>query len=287
MFKNILKLSFRNIWKHKRYSFINIFGFSLGMSCVIILYAYIYGELSSDKFHQNKEQIYRVLRKADLNGDNYLIGITSGPFAPALQSDFEGRIQSTMRVMPENALINYEDKTFREKKFFFADAHFFEFFSFPLAEGSSKTVLNQPNALVLSQEMANKYFGEENPIGKILKIDQEHSFQVTGVLGDMPIHSHLDFDFVASIDFMNRFEHFKDWWSNGLLTYVQIETPAIAQQVEAQFPAFMDKYLGADFKRSGNRMDLALQPLSEVYFQADVRYDFALHGNLQTVYAKN
>ncbi|MDW3190784.1 MAG: FtsX-like permease family protein [Cytophagales bacterium] len=276
-------LTLRNLAKHRVTTAINIFGFTLGLVCAFFLYFYLWDELTNDDFHVKKEQIYRAIRVSDLNGTPYNIGVTSGPYAAALQNDFPNAVANTMRVQPENALVSYGDKKFNEQQLVFADPQFFEFFSFPLLVGDPETVLKNANSVVISSEMANKYFGEDDPLGEILELDNEFPFQVTGVLAEPPSNSHLAFDMVLTISFYDRYSWFDDWWNNGLMTYVQIPTPAMADQIEGQLSGFMEKYFGEDFERSGTRMSLALEPLEDIYFNNSTRYDWARHGNFQTV----
>jgi putative ABC transport system permease protein len=282
MLKNYLKIAFRHLWRNKFYSFLNLFGFSVGMVSVMLLYFYVKGELAYDSFHTQKDKIYRVLRQSEINGEKYFIGVTSGPYAKALKQDFS-EINKVTRVMPDEALIHHKNQGIREKKFFYADANFFEFFSFPLLHGSPREVLKNGNSVVLTKATAKRYFGKENPIGKLLKLNNQQTLLITGVVDIPPAKSHLDFDFVASISIMESQEWFKGWWANGLCTYVKIDSPAKARDLVQKFPKFMDKYFGKDFVANNNRIDLDLQALSKVYFDYQVRYDPVKHGNLTTV----
>lgn len=284
MVGNYLKVAARNLWKQKLFSIINLLGFSLGLTVTLLILLYVRSEVSYDSSHKNGDEIYRVLRTADLNGAGYLIGVTSGPFGPALENDFPGTIQQAVRVLPTDGLVTYQNHSFLEKKFYLADADFFEMFSFPLERGDPATVLDQPNSVVLTPEMAQKYFGESDPLGKTILLDEDIEFVVTGVLAPPPGRSHLDFDFLSSIQVLERFDWFHNWWNNNLLTYVRIASPELAEQVKSQFPGFMDKYFAEDFKRTGGRIDLTLMPLSEVYFAKDIRYDQTKHGDKQAVY---
>lgn len=283
MFYNYIKITFRNLWKQKLFSFVNITGFALGLAVSIIISIYVINELSYDKFHTNYDKIYQTLRIGSRGDSNYLIGVTSGPFAPALLNDFPQSIEASVRVMPTDGLITYKNHSFFEKKFFLADDNFFDVFSFQLKTGNSETALTNPNSVILTQEMAVKYFGNTDPIGKTITLDTSYELTVTGILDDLPDRSHLNFDFVAPIKILNDFDWFHDWWNNSLITYVVIDSPQEAENVEAGFPAFMDKYFAKDFAKNGNRIDLTLQPLSEVYFGKDVRYDKALHGDKNVV----
>ena len=277
-------LTFRNLLRHKSTSFINIFGFTLGLVASIFLYFYIYSELSYDSFHKEKDQIYRAVRLSGINGSPYSIGVTSGPFAEALLNDFPDDVNAVTRALPESGLVSYEDKKFFEEKLIFADANFFEFFSFPLSTGSPSGVLQDANSVVLTKAAAKKYFGDQNPLGQILEVDNQYQFTVSGVMDEFPAKSSLEFDMVFSLQIYERFEWFQNWWNNGLITYLNVSTPQRAQNVNAQLPRFMDKYFGDDFEASGRRVDLTLEPLSELYFNNETRYDFAQHGDLNSVY---
>ena len=284
MFRNYIKTALRSFLNHKFFSLINLFGLSLGLGVAILIALYISSELSYDKFHTRGDQIYRVLRIGDINDNEYLIGVTSGPYGPALKNDFPESIKEVVRVRPGEALVSYDDRSFLEKKFFLADKNFFEIFSFPLTVGDPAHVLANPNSIVITQEMAHKYFGNSDPIGQSLRVDDQFDFIISGV-APKPRNSHLEFDFVASLGAIENFEWFQEWWNNGLFTYVLIDTPEEAEKVESQLPAFIDKYLGDDFRKSGRRVDPTLQPLSDIYFQRETRYDPALHGDKDAVYS--
>lgn len=282
MFNFNLIQTIRSLWKHKGSTMLNVGGYALGMLCVSLLYFYIQGELSYDNFHQKKDNIYRVIRLSEMNGEVYRIGVTSGPFAPHLKMEFP-EVKSTMRVLPEEGLLEYQDKVFKEDKVYFADKDFFNFFSFPLIAGDPNTVLSQPNALVLTKSSASKYFGSDDPIGKIITIDRSEKFIVTGIMDDPPANSHLDFDFMGSLELFEGAGFLQRWWSNGMSTYLEIDSPEMAASVAEKFPWFIDKYFSKFFKKSGKRVDITLEPLNEIYFNSDVRYDWVLHGNKQAV----
>lgn len=277
-------LTLRNLNRHRSTSLISIFGFTFGLVATIFLYFYIHSELTVDAFHEDGDKIYRAIRQSEVNGTPYNIGVTSGPFAGALANDFPESITDVTRVMTESGLVSAGERKFYEDRILMADANFFNFFSYPLSAGDPKTVLDKPNSVVLSRQMAKKYFGDENPIGKEIKADNMFTFIVTGVMNELPAKTHIPFDFVASIELYNQFDWFRNWWSNGLMTYVKIPSPRVAENVKAQLPGFMDKYFGEDFQKFGRRIDLTLEPMEEIYFNNQTRYDSALHGNLQSIY---
>jgi len=285
MLKNYLKTTLRALLKQKLFSLVNIFGLAVGLAVTLLILLYLQAELSYDNMYARGEQIYRVLRKSEVNEKGYLIGITSGPYATALKNDLPESIRDALRVLPNDGLVTYANHSFMEKKFFLADENFFKFFFFPLAQGDPASALANPNGVVLTAAIARKYFGADDPMGKTLRVDDRYDFIVTGILAEKLGRTHLDFDFVASLKNLEREEWIADWWNNNFLTYVQIDNPQEAQRVEARLPAFIDKYLGEDFKRNGRRIDLTLQPLADVYFQKDIRYEIGVrHGDKQAVY---
>ncbi len=276
-------LAIRNLDRQRATTLINVFGFTLGLVAAFFLFFYVQGELSVDDFNQDKAITYRAVRTSNINGDPYVIGVTSGPYGPALQSDFPSSIQSMNRSYPQDGLMGYGDRRFFEDKLLFADANFFEFFDFPLVVGDPATVLSTPNAAVLSEEMARKYFGDEDPIGKTIKLDNEYPFIVSGIMDQSSVRSHLDFNMVFNIELFNRFEFFSNWWSNGLITYVKVGTPEEVEYLKGQFPDFIAKYFPED-TRAGRQPNLTLEAMDDIYFNNKTRYDPVLHGNLNSIY---
>ncbi len=277
-------LTVRNLARQGSSTLINLSGFTIGLVCVFFLYFYISAELSTDQFHTQAHKIYRAIRTSAINGTPYTIGVTAAPYAEAFALDFPEAIQEVTRAQPDDFLVSYEDKKFMEPNGLLADPNFFTFFSFPLKEGRANQVLREQNSIVLSEELAKKYFGDENPIGKTLTISNRFPFMVTGILGTPPGKSHLKFDFVIPIAFYEREEWFDNWLGNSLFTYLRIETPEIAANVNSQLPQFIDKYLGDNFKKSGARIDVLLEPLTDIYFNNETRYDPARHGDIKTIY---
>ncbi|WP_421895444.1 ABC transporter permease [Marinoscillum sp.] len=275
-------LTIRNLRKQGMNTIINIAGFTIGLLCVFFLYFYVSSELKYDTFHKDYHEIYRVLRTAEMNGSPFKIGVTSGPYARALETDFEGKIH-TCRASLETSLVKYKDKQFFEEHILFADPDFFTFFSFPLASGDPKDVLSQANNVVFSKALAKKYFGDEDPIGQIIETEGEQ-FIVTGIMDEIPTKSHLEFNMVLSFAFLDKYEWMSNWWNNGLTTYAKFSSPQDRAYVESQLQWFMEKYMGDDFDQTKSRMGLTLEPLSETYFASDVRYDLARHGDLKSVY---
>lgn len=276
-------LTLRNLYRHISTSLISLFGFTIGLVATIFLYFYIYSEVTTDEFHTDVDKIYRVVRISEMNGTPYRIGVTSVPYANALKTDYPSDVEATTRAVPEEGLVAVGDRKFTENNLLFADENFFQFFSYPLLSGEKQSVLATANSAVLTQEAAKKYFGDEDPIGKIIEVDNEYEFIISGVMGEIPGNSHLDFSIVLSIGLLERFDWFNGWWNNGLNTYVKIPSKVQAANLNSKLDQFMEKYLGDDFKRSGSKIGLELEPLSEIYFNNETRYDFAEHGSFSSI----
>ncbi len=278
------KLTFRNLYRQGSTSVINLLGFTIGLTATIFLYFYIYDQLTVDNFHKDGNMIYRAIRQSAINGAPYKIGVTSSRFAPALANDFSSSVTAHTQAMKETGLVSVGQRQFFEENILFASSSFFDFFSYPLAYGDPQTVLSEPNSAVLSKAVAEKYFGDIDPIGQEIDVDHQYSFVVTGIFDDMPSKSHLQYDLVFSLQVFERFDWYDDWWNNMMMTYVKIPTKAQAAHVESQLKGFMDKYFGDDFERSGRRIDLTLEPLGDIYFNRNTRYDQAEHGHLGSIY---
>lgn len=215
----------------------------------------------------------------------YNIGITSGPYANALQIDYGDRIQAVTRAFVFTGLVQSEDKSFIEDRLLLADKNFFSFFSYPLAYGDPASVLRIPGSIVLTRALARKYFGDEDPVGKTIRLDNEYDLEVAGIMDELPGNTHLQFDAVATLSLIEKEPWFTEWWNNGTNTYVQVPAAEDVTYLESNFPAFMNKYFGEDFERVGNRIGLKLEPLKEIYFNNNTRYDQNIaHGDERYVY---
>ena len=276
-------LTFRNLYRHKSTSLISVFGFTLGLVATFFLYFYIYSEVTTDQFHADKDQIYRTLRVSEINGTPYRIGVTSVPYAEALLNDFPDDIKEVTRTVPEEGLVAVGEKRFMENDLLFADENFFDFFSYPLKIGEASSVLASSNAVVLSQKSAKKYFGEKDPIGQLIRVDNEYEFMVSGVMDELPANTHLNFSMILSMDLLEGFDWFGGWWNNSLHTYIKIPTPGQAKQLEGKLDQFMEKYMGQDFEQAGKKVGLELEPIEDIYFNNETRYDFARHGNYSSI----
>lgn len=282
MFRNYLKVAWRNLLKSKVFSLINITGLTIGITVCMMIFLFIMNEFSVDKFHRNKDHMYRVMRSFDPSKPStpYL----SGPYATALMNDFGGEIQKVVRVMPTNGLISIGNIAFNEKKLYLADSNFFSFFTFPLLKGDAATALRDPLSIVMTETTAKKYFGNEDPIGKVVELDKHRRLTVTGIAKDAPVYSHLSFDMVVPMSNYYNDDWFKGWLNNNGFVYALLNPNTDQKQLEKKFPAFMDKYMGKEMDIIGARFNLSLVPLKEIYFESASSFDNVKHGDKSIVY---
>ncbi len=285
MLQNFLRVIFRYLLRSRFFTILNMLGLSVGLACCLIIFSFVKNELSYDRFHKQGNHIYRVIRQSEMSNMPYNIGITSGPYAGALQQDYGDRIQDVTRAFVFNGMVQYDDKSFMEERLLLADKNFFSFFSYPLAYGDPATALSVPGSIVLTRALSRKYFGEENSVGKMIRLDNEYDLQVAGIMDDLPGNTHLQFDAVATLSLIEKEPWFNEWWNNGTNTYVQVASAEDVSFLESNFPEFMNKYFGKDFERVGNRIGLKLEPLEEIYFNNDTRYDQNIaHGDKRYIY---
>lgn len=277
-------MAIKYIRKQKLFSLINILGLTVGIACCLMIFLFVVNEFSYDNFHKKGKNIYRVMRVSNQNGATRDIPYLSAPYATALLNDYPGAVQQAVRVLHDNDLITYNNISFNEKNVCITDSNFFQLFDFPLLKGDPATVLKEPRSIVLTASTAKKYFGNEDPIGKLLQMNQELPLKVTGIAEDVPLNSHLNFDFVVPISNWRTSGWFNQWPNNGMFVYVLLNPAVNPDQLTKRFPAFMDKYLGKYYKENGFKMGLTIRPLSKIHFEESTPFDSAKHGNIKMVY---
>ncbi len=278
-----LKIALRNFWKSKVVSGINTTGLSIGLACCIIIFFHIKDELSYDTFLEDGDSIYRVL---NINPERDQPASAGGPIplGPTLLSEFSG-VEDAVRLWRDyQPTISLEEKVFVENEFLFADENFFNMFSFSLEQGDPKTALSQPNSLILTNSLAEKYFGTEDPMGKTLQYDGGRGLKqlmVTGIMNDLPHNTHFSFDLLASfstVDDQTNWGSYKPIW-----TYITLTDGTTPDHIRTQFPPFAKKY--AKFRvveYAGFGFDL--EPVSSIYVESRARRNMKPLGNLQSIY---
>ncbi len=271
MFKNYLMIAWRTIRRHKGYSLINITGLAIGLACFILIGLWVKDELSFDRFHQKKDRIYRVLNRTQDGQSIYSITYALGP---ALKEQYS-EVEESCRVwLYLSSPVRYQDKIFEERNIYLADPSFFKIFSFPFIKGNPETALADKYSVVLTEETARKYFGDEDPIGKIFHVAiMEGDFKVAGVIADIPLNSHLRFDFIGRIEFLgeDRLARWEEWTGP---TYVLLRPGASSGDFESAMADIYKRNIGPEATYVP-----VLQALTKVHL-----YEFGRPGQVKKVY---
>ncbi len=295
MFKNYLKIAFRNLIRFKVYSLINVFGLAIGIAACILILFFVRDELSYDKFNDKAERIYRVHSRGKLLGNDLNMAVSPAPLGETLGRDFPEVIQSTRLVYNANVLIRYKDNVFNETKFFWADSTIFDVFTIPFIKGNPKTALDEPHAIVLTETVAKKYFGNEDPIDKIMNMEDGTPYTVRGVVRDCPTNSHFHYDMFASLSSWGGSERNTYWVSNNFYTYILLRKGASASDLQKKLPEFAKKYAGPQLqqflgitydeaKKRGYVYEFLMQPLLGIHLNSHLDYELEPNSDIRYVY---
>ncbi|MEO6722239.1 MAG: ABC transporter permease [Ferruginibacter sp.] len=296
MIKNYFKIAWRNLSNKKGFSAINIFGLAIGIATCLIIMLFVQNELSFDKFNKKADRIVRVFFRGTVQGGKMNESTVMPPTAQTLKADYP-EVQEATRIRDYGRpRLMYGEKSFKENNLAFVDSNFFEIFTLPLLQGNSKTVLDQPNTVVITRAVAKKYFGSENPIGKVINFRDGKStpLKVTGLIDEVPVNSHFHFDLFAS---MSTFPGSRStsWMESEFYTYLVLQPGYDYKKLEAKLPQVVEKYMGpqilqamgmsfAQFNEKGNNIGLFLQPLTDIHLRSDFAYDLSPSGDIRYVY---
>jgi len=263
MLKNYLKIALRNIKRHKGYSFINITGLAIGMACCLLITIWVLDELSYDKFHENAANLYRVEENQDYSGRQFHVNVTPHPLAPALKDEIPEIIDATRYVWAGGLLFRYGDKVFFEDDIRAVDPSFLQMFTFPLLRGDKNVALNSPYSLVLSEDIAEKYFGEEDPLGQIISINNQYDFTVTGIIENIPHNSILQFDIIIPYEFLRKIGKTNDeFGSNSIQTFVKLQENITVEKANEKIFGFIRT------RRPKSTTDLVLMPYTRIHLHS-------------------
>ena len=263
MYKNYIIIIFRNLLKYKGYSLINIFGLAIGIASSLLILLWVQDEVNFDKFHTNSANIYHVLR---IDADNVISAITSPPIVPALKDDFAEIEKATHLASWSTRNLSFEDNAFIESDYYFVDPDFLEIFSFRLISGNPETVLSDPYSILLTESSAQKYFGGENPIGKVLTMDNRIPVTITGILQDVPKNSSIYFDMLSpyqlfATEIINDY-NVENWNYNMLTSFVMLVDGVNQEEVSQKLAGYIQKYNPED------KDYLALQPFIHIHLRS-------------------
>jgi len=265
--RNYIKIAFRNLWRHKGFSLINIIGLAVGMTACFLIFIFVTFELSYDKFNQNFDQVYRLV--TDIKSPQEVLhwSSASAPMGPALQQDYSEDVKDYARVFGGSFLVVNGDKKFQENNIIFTDPSLFKIFTFPFVKGNPNTALSVPFSIVLTESMAKKYFGTDDIIGKSLRLDGKRPVNITGVVKDVPLNSHFNFDMAMSASTMEKMKliNMQEWGNFSNFTYLLLPKGFDAAKLQAKLPNFLHRHITDDQRKHGYNYTIFLQPLKDVY----------------------
>jgi putative ABC transport system permease protein len=295
MLMSYVKIAWRNMIKNKTFSMINIIGLSLGISVCFIILMYVQHELSYDKYNKNADRIARIEFKASMNGGQIHEASVMAPVAQAVKSDFPEVEDATRLLNLGGQKVTYGIKTYRNDAVALVDPNFFSVFTLPLTEGDMKTALSKPGTIVISKATAEKYFGNESPIGKTLGFNNNTDlYKVTGVFDKIPDNAHFHFDMLGTMLGFKPAES-SSWMSGAFFTYLVLRPGANQAALQAKFPLMVEKNMGPQikqemgltldqFRTKGNQLGFVLQPLTAIHLHPQATNELEPAGNASYVY---
>jgi putative ABC transport system permease protein len=281
MFKSYYKIAFRIFQRQKFYSFINISGLALGLACVIILILWIKNELSYDRYHENADRIYRVTQRSEVDGKVNASVYTPSPLGPAFKNDFPEVEEFVRFARSREVLVQYKEMR-QFETIFYADPSIFKIFSFPLIDGNHDNAITDPNSVLISEDMKNKYFSNEDPIGKTLVINNDGEYIVTGVFKNIPSNSHFRFDFLLSFTPIAE-RRVNQWGISNYYTYILARDNIDIAQFESKIPAFVEKYKDSR-SRYYYKTNFPLQRLKSIHLRSNLRGEIEPNNSIENIY---
>jgi putative ABC transport system permease protein len=296
MFKSYLIITFRNLFRHKFYSAINILGLSIGLTCFLFIAIFVVDELSYDKDFFEAENIYRMDFSGNINGSEFITALMSAPGAKTMVADYPEVVDAFRFRGTGNWYVKRKDKdlSFKEENVINADPNFFTFWNLELVLGDKTTCLSKPRTLVMDQTTATKIFGDEDPVGQMVVLDSELDYEVTGVYADFPKNAHFQYNIMLTM--LDRKDAEANMWmSFNFNTYLRLDPTASPAPLEAKFPELIETRLGPeiqqymnmsleDFSNAGNSAGLSLMPLKEIHLYSDKLGDLEANGDIKYVY---
>ena len=294
MFRNYIKIAFRNLWKNIGYSAINIFGLAIGLAICLLITLYIVDELRYDRYNEKAERIYRVNTDIRFGGGDLHLAVASDPMGPTLKRDYP-QVEEYTRIYASSGtkLIKKGSDYINEPAVAHVDSTFFNVFTLPAIAGDTRTALNEPNTVVITESAAKKYFNNINVIGKTVEAD-ETPYKITAVIKDIPQASHFHFDFLFSMDSVDY--GWGNYLSNNFQTYVVLKEGTDYKEFEKNFKQVLVKYLVPqakqfmeinsmeDFEKAGNKLEYTLMPVTDIHLKSDRAPELDTNSNIQYVY---
>ncbi|MDN3655932.1 ABC transporter permease [Ferruginibacter paludis] len=296
MIKNYFKIAWRNLWRNKAFSAINILGLAIGIATCLIIMLFVNNELSFDRYNTKADRIFAVSFQGNIQGEKMNEGTVMPPVAQTLKADYPEVEASTRLRNFGTPKITVGNKSFKEDAFAFVDANFFQVFTLPLIAGDEATALREPNTVVLTKAMAHKYFGDEDPIGKVITLngDKNTVLKVTGMINEVPVNSNFHFEIFASMSGLAE-AGVDDWMRSNFHTYLLLAKNYDYKKLEVKLPQVVDKYIGpqmlkamgtslTDFRKKGNDISFHLKPITAIHLDPDYPNEMSPAGDVRNVY---
>lgn len=295
MLRNYLKIAIRNLARHKFISFINLFGLTIGLSCCLLITIYILNELSYDRYNTNAKNIYRVTR--DFNSSDGVVSLrlstVSPPFGYYMPTDFPEIKKLTRLLNPGTMPTKYNDKIFNEKNVYFGDENLFDVFTVKVLKGNPKTALYNPFSVMLTEESAKKYFGNDDPMDKTIRFSNQFDVKVTGIYKAFPSNAHLHPEMLLSFNTLKDSAVFgeqnlrRNWGDNSFFTYLLMPDNFVPEKMVARFPAFLDKRMaGEEYvgQQASKFTKLNLQKLTDIHLYSHTDFEAEPNSDISRVY---
>ena len=295
MIKNYLLIAFRNALRNKAYTIINLLGLAIGIASSLMILLFVMDEVSYDRHNEHFRDIYRIYVKGKIQGNEIEAALSNAPMGATLKADFPEVVEFTrLFTFDGDPKVRFEEKVFIEENFYYVDSTFFNVFTAPVIYGNPEKMLSRPNTVVLTEEIARKYFGNEDPVGKLLQVGQEEeNFEVTGVVKGFPESSHFQFNMLGSMTSI-YLANWTQWLGNNSYTYIRLRKDFDPEQLEAKFPELIAQHMGTEleeslglsmeeFLASGNSFGYHLQPLKDIHLQSDLQFEINPGGSRSSV----
>jgi putative ABC transport system permease protein len=297
MITNYFKIAWRNLLKNKIFSFINVAGLAIGLCCFIMISLYVTDELSYDRFHEKADRIYRVHSDIRFGGTDLKLAVSSDPMGATLKKDYP-QVEQYVRLYTSDGSksIKKGKEYIVEERVVHADSTLFDVFTLPTIAGNTKTALDNPNTVVISETAARKYFGTTDAVGQMLEVGVSNKtmYKVTAVIRDIPANSHFNFDFIFSMD--NVDYNFGSYLSHNFHTYIVLREGTDYKNFEKKFDEYIGRYILPqakqfmqinsmdEFKKAGNKLEYSLMPLTDIHLKSDRYPEIGVNGSIQYVY---
>lgn len=296
MLKNYFKIAWRNLLRNKAVSVINIVGLAIGIATCLVILLFVNNELSYDRYNKKADRMYAVYFQGNMQGEKMNEASVMPPVAQTLKGDYP-EVEAATRLRDFGTpKLRYGNNVFKEDRLAFVDSNFFQVFTLPLVEGNANTALLEPNTVVITRAVAKKYFGNENPLGKIIsfKDGKNAACKVTGVIDKVPVASHFHFDLFVSMASLPE-SRAATWMSSNFFTYIVLAENGDYKKLEAKLPQLVEKYIGpqmqqamgltlADFRKGGSDLSFHLEPLTKLHLDSDFPHALSQAGDANAVY---